>query len=63
MTFTTVLLICIAGITLCAVLVFAVETLVAFCLHEQDRSDAVVVPAQPRLVKRLRRDLPVDRAA
>ncbi len=63
MTFTNVLLVCIAGITVCAVLVFVVETLVAFCLHEQDRSDAVIVPAQPKLVERAPRELPVDRAA
>ncbi len=63
MTFMSVLLICLAGITVCAVLVFAVETLVAFCLHEQDCKDATRLPAQPRLVERTSYDLPVDRAA
>lgn len=32
MTFTGVVLICLGGLAACAVLVFAVETVVAFCL-------------------------------
>jgi hypothetical protein len=37
MTFASVLLFCVAGIALCATLVFVVETAVAFCLHEKER--------------------------
>ena len=36
MTFANVLLFCCAGIAVCAALVFAVETIVAFCLNERE---------------------------
>ena len=36
MTFASVLLFCCAGIAVCAALVFLVETVVAFCLHEKE---------------------------
>ena len=36
MTFASGLFICCGGIAICAALVFVVETLVAFCLHEEE---------------------------
>ena len=46
MTFASVLLFCSAGIAGCAALVFIVETVVAFCLHEQE----TVTRPQPPLL-------------
>ena len=63
MTFTNVLLICMCAIAGCAALVFAVETLVAFCLHEQVKEETTIQPAQPMLVERPARKLPADKAA
>lgn len=51
MTFANVLLLCLAGIASCAALVFMVETVVAFFLHEQTE-EMTVQPARPRLVDR-----------
>ncbi|HLI77992.1 MAG TPA: hypothetical protein VKV02_13690 [Acidobacteriaceae bacterium] len=62
MTFANVLLFCIGGIAVCAALVFAVETLVAFCLHEEEE------PVTQHQVTTLtlssqRQHVPTDRAA
>ncbi len=46
MTFTAVLLFCTAGIAACAAFVFLVETVVAFCMHDEEE----VTTAAPRLV-------------
>ena len=68
MDFTHVLLICIGGIAACAALVFAVETLVAFCFHEVDTPAEQVTITRthgPVLVDDSMRDLDgnVERAA
>lgn len=61
MTFTSVLLFCIGGIAVCAALVFLVETLVAFCLHEQE----AVVPGRAKLLSfdQPGREITEDKAA
>lgn len=43
MTLAHVMLICVAGIAACAALVFTVETVVAFCFHEQEQKSPVVL--------------------
>jgi hypothetical protein len=63
MTFTNVLLVCLGGIAACAALVFAVETLVAFCFHEQDDKGGTTRPAKPALVERNVTEMRIDRAA
>lgn len=47
MTLAHVMLICTAGIAACAALVFTVETLVAFCFHDESCEDAAVVRIEP----------------
>ncbi len=61
MTFTAVLLFCIGGIAACAALVFLVETVVAFCMHEKEE----ITTAAPRLVAidRYTRERAEDKAA
>lgn len=46
MTFTGVLLICLLGIAACTLLVFLVETLVAFCFETDEKRPHVTVPLQ-----------------
>ena len=50
MNFANVLLICTGAIAVCAGLVFEVETLVAFCFHEQDGEPVPVTPHPPGLL-------------
>jgi hypothetical protein len=62
MTFATVLFFCIGGVAGCAVLVFLVETAVAFWLHDGERETLPVSP-RPMLVERTAQPFPSDRAA
>ena len=61
MTLTAVLLICTAGIALCAGFVFLVETVVAFWLH--DKSQAQTPVLKPISIERYKRDRAADKAA
>ncbi len=61
MTFTNVLVICTGAIAVCAALVFAVETLVAFCFHEQEREQIPVLPGQRVMFDESARETPLDR--
>ena len=61
MTFTSVLLFCTGGIAVCAALVFLVETLVAFCLHEEEHTFQATVTLLS--FDDGCRDLPSDKAA
>ena len=61
MTFASVLFFCLGGIAVCVALVFAVETLVAFCLHEKE---PVVAPRRGMfLVEAERHAVSTDQAA
>lgn len=61
MTFANVLLICTGAIAGCAALVFLVETLVAFCFHDEERSVTASMASLP--LDRGMDDLPFDKAA
>ncbi len=69
MTFATVLLVCLAGIAGCAALVFLVETIVAFCLHDTEEvphlanSPISIDRVRRHLAHDLRSDVRVDKAA
>lgn len=61
MTFTAVLLICTAGIAVCAGFVFLVETVVAFWLHDKPQLHTPVLNTVS--IDRYRRDRSTDKAA
>ena len=63
MTFANLLLICLGAIAGCATLVFAVETMVAFCLHEQEEEHSAFTPMFPVLVERPSHHESFDQAA